>query len=231
MHWFLLCSVRCRTDVPTAFLLGWQRSTPQLPGDTFSDEMSLHDMAVALKMHHGSNLQPSGLKVFPELGTIWLQIPSAKAAMMTIGRTGKELETENRKQITATMTSDGRTYKKQVIFTSITNYMPSVCQQKNAIWSEGRKESLQEKVTFLIRLSELAFKKSKCLWAHKIFIDPLFFCVCVPLVRFTSGYFEVSLLLMPDWGVQEGQMKYSLQTTGTRTFLLEVSTLREMEKG
>lgn len=36
---------------------------------------------------------------------------------------------------------------------------------------------------------------------------------------------------MPDWVVQEGQMKYSLQTTGTRAFLLEMSTLREMEKG
>lgn len=41
--------------------LGWQRSMPQLSRDTFSDKMSLHDVAVALKMH--SWQQPAVLRI------------------------------------------------------------------------------------------------------------------------------------------------------------------------
>jgi len=50
-------------------------------------------------------------------------------------------------------------------------------------------------------------------------------------VRFRSGFFEALLLLLRDSGVREGQMKYSLQTTGTRAGLLEGNTWRKMEQG
>lgn len=36
---------------------------------------------------------------------------------------------------------------------------------------------------------------------------------------------------MRDLGVREVQMKYTLQTTETRAGLLEMNTLRKMEKG
>lgn len=50
-------------------------------------------------------------------------------------------------------------------------------------------------------------------------------------MRFRSGFFKASLLLTRDSGVQEGQTKYTLQSTGTRAGLLEVNTLRKMGKG
>jgi len=53
--------VQCKTSDIIAhsflevFLQGWQRSMSQVPGDTFSDKMSLYNMAVALKMYYGSD--------------------------------------------------------------------------------------------------------------------------------------------------------------------------------
>lgn len=91
-----------------------------------------------------------------------MQNPSAKAATVS-GRIGKKVEKDCEKQITAMMISDRRTDKKVIeeyiksnsCCTFISNYMSGVCQQKNAMWSEGRKASLQEKVKFLVRLAEL----------------------------------------------------------------------------
>lgn len=42
-----------------------------------------------------------------------MQKPSAKAAVMTTGRTGKEVDKEHKNEITATMVSDKSTYEKQ----------------------------------------------------------------------------------------------------------------------
>lgn len=125
----LASAVQCSLQDRCAHsFLGWQRSTPQLLGDTFSDEMSLHDMTVALKMHSWQQLVVLRIPGVPcTRHHMVTQISSAKAAMMTIVRTGKELEMEHKNQISVTMTSDRRTYKKQVIFISITNYIPIVC--------------------------------------------------------------------------------------------------------
>lgn len=92
------------------------------------------------------------------------------------------------------------------------------------LWVE--KQAHKERWNFLIKMSWIGLKKPKCPWAQSIFIGPLSVAE-----SHWWGFLKASLLRMRDSGVQEGQVNYALQTTGTTAGLLEANTLEKMKKG